>query len=363
MGFFIVVFWPKNSYTESIFINVHIVMVTPDLVRFIKERLAKGTTRDAVASQLKSEGWSDADISDGFVQAASGVIPASSQGLPPVGELFSKAWALYRSRFKTLLLLTVIATIVTPIVNLILLGIGFSAGLANILVGSATKTVGLTTGTVIAGIIIAIVGGILSGILTIMSNAASVLALAGNGQEGASALLRRAYGMVWAIVGAGILAGLVTFGGTALFVIPGIIVGVGLLFTTMVVVLENRRGLAALRRSMALVNPRWFGVFGRDLLLALVVWIVTAIATSILSFILRGTVANIIVAFAVTTLITPFSFAYFYLLFQGARSVAGETSGAEQKQNTWIKVLLIVGVITIIILPTYAIVSILGAVK
>lgn len=338
-------------------------MVTPDLVRFIKEQLAKGMTRDAVASRLRGEKWSDADIADGFAQAASNIVPSASQGLLPVGELFSRAWALYRARFKTLLLLTVVATIVTPVVNLILMGIGFSTSLAGILVGSATKTAGLASGTIITGIIIAIIGGILSGILTIMSNAASVLALAGNGSERAGDLFRRAYRMVWAIVGAGILAGLVTFGGTMLFLIPGIIVGVGLLFTTMVVVLENKRGLAALRRSMALVNPRWFGVFGRDIALVLVVWIVSAIVTSVLTLLLRGSVAGTIVSFAVTTLVTPFSFAYLYLLFQSARAIGGDAAGDEKKQNVWIKVLLIIGVIAVLVLPTYAIVSLLSAIK
>lgn len=338
-------------------------MVTPDLVRFIKEQLAKGTTRDAVASRLRGEKWSDADIADGLAQAASNMVPAASQGLLPVGELFSRTWALYRARFKTLLLLTVIATVVTPVVNLILMSIGFSTSLAGILVGSATKTAGLASGTVIAGIIITVLGGVLSGILTIMSHAASVLALAGNGSERAGDLFRRAYGMVWAIVGAGILAGLVTFGGTMLFLIPGIIVGVGLLFTTMVVVLENKRGLAALRRSMALVNPRWFGVFGRDIALVLVVWIVSGIVASVLTLLLRGSVAGTIVSFAVTTLVTPFSFAYLYLLFQSARAVGGDAAGDEKKQNVWIKVLLIIGVIAVLVLPTYAIVSLLSAIK
>jgi len=82
-----------------------------------------------------------------------------------------------------------------------------------------------------------------------------------------------------------ILAGLIIFGGTILFIVPGVIFFIWYLFSFFIVVFENAKPLNALKQSKALVVNHWLGIFLR--------WIMPMLIYSILIVLLRWIVAQI----------------------------------------------------------------------
>lgn len=73
--------------------------------------------------------------------------------------------------------------------------------------------------------------------------------------------MSRAASALPALIGTGILAGLAIMGGTLLFIIPGIVIAIGLTVFVPVVVMENLSGKAALRRSWQLMDGNKLSVF------------------------------------------------------------------------------------------------------
>ena len=100
-----------------------------------------------------------------------------------------------------------------------------------------------------------------------------------------------------------------------LLVIPGIIFAVWYSFTTMVVVLEGLRGSDAMRKSKSYVQGRWWGVFGRVILLSIVIGIASSIVDKIFGGL--GHYAGALFSSLATAFIfTPFAIAYQYLFYR-----------------------------------------------
>jgi hypothetical protein len=72
---------------------------------------------------------------------------------------------------------------------------------------------------------------------------------------------RRGLAILAPVLGTSLLAGLAVLGATLLLVIPGIWVGLGLVLLSQVMVLENRFGAAALRRSLELMKGQRLRAF------------------------------------------------------------------------------------------------------
>lgn len=68
---------------------------------------------------------------------------------------------------------------------------------------------------------------------------------------------------LWPVIYTSLALTLIIFGGTILFIIPGIIFTGWYIFTIYAVLLENKAGLSALRESKSLVVGRWWGVMWR----------------------------------------------------------------------------------------------------
>ncbi len=103
---------------------------------------------------------------------------------------------------------------------------------------------------------------------------------------------------------------IVTFAGLILLVIPGIIVGVYLMFVSYVFIAEDKRGLDALRRSRDLVRGHFWQVFGRTLLLGLL-FAVIAISVSLI---------QVVGPVIVSLILPPISTIYFYYLYKSLSS-------------------------------------------
>jgi hypothetical protein len=84
------------------------------------------------------------------------------------------------------------------------------------------------------------------------------------------------------LLGSVILAGLITFVGVLLCVIPGIYLGVLYAFVSQVVVLESLSGMHALNRSKQLVTGFWWRVFGVIFLIQIVLGVVAGLVSFLL---------------------------------------------------------------------------------
>lgn len=113
-----------------------------------------------------------------------------------------------------------------------------------------------------------------------------------------------------------LLVSLAVFGGFLLFIIPGIIFSVWFTFSTYAVAVDGKRGVEALKTSKALVKGRWWSVFARLAVPAIVIgfiaWIIQLIASAPFStladndpqssMVIIGDVVNMIIALAIMPL-------------------------------------------------------------
>jgi len=110
---------------------------------------------------------------------------------------------------------------------------------------------------------------------------------------------------LWQYILVTILVGFFVMITSFLLIIPGIIVGVYLTFSSYVFVIEEEKGMNALKRSWNLVKGNWWKVFGRITLLNIIICAIYAILISIDD--LLGSVFQ--------CLFMPFSVIFMYLIY------------------------------------------------
>ncbi len=127
-------------------------------------------------------------------------------------------------------------------------------------------------------------------------------------------------------VAASLIGGIIVVVGTILFIRQLI----NYSFSQFVLVYENSRGMTALQRSQQLVRGHWWGIFGR----LLVLWLVIAITQGVLSSILGLATSNDVIFFffnlIFSLLVAPFSVLYIAHLY---RDVAGQTAAPTPPTN------------------------------
>ncbi len=128
----------------------------------------------------------------------------------------------------------------------------------------------------------------------------------------------------------GFLVGLGVFGGLLLLVVPGVILMVWWSLSGVVVMLEQKDGTAAMRRSKEIVRGNAWRLFGLILLSSIMAGVVTAITGAVLTLVLpgAGSFASVFVGSLAGVIALPFSsivpvVAYFDL-------TAPEAIGADQ---------------------------------
>jgi len=122
-----------------------------------------------------------------------------------------------------------------------------------------------------------------------------------------------------------ILVGVITFVGFILFFIPGVIFSIWFSFAFFTLVVENKRGFAALAASREYVRGYWWPIFWRSLFLMLVLLVAIA-ALGLLSMFLRFVPSIEIVVSNVggvllSLLFTPLFVAYIYYLYLEVRAI------------------------------------------
>lgn len=132
---------------------------------------------------------------------------------------------------------------------------------------------------------------------------------------------------IWPIFLTGLIGGILTLIGFILVIIPGIIVAVWFSFAIYIVVAENKRGMEALKASKAYVEGYWWSVFGRAIVVGILVAIVAGVIGSISNAIL-GYKIGMLVQNVISLGLAPFAVLYSVNIYKNLKSIKGSQSSA-----------------------------------
>ncbi|MEK7644139.1 MAG: hypothetical protein AAB390_02445 [Patescibacteria group bacterium] len=204
--------------------------------------------------------------------------------LPNARGIIKESFLLYKKDFKIFLPFVLLVIIpytlmsLAPIANVFVISI-----LTNMMDGiKATKLLSLA----LIGVIYVVLSIFVLWITTALTKRINERST-GNA-TGATLSVKEEFNLakkyLWPLITTGILTILILIGGTILFVIPGIIFGLWFAFASLAVILDDKRGMPALKYSKSLVAGRWWGVFWRLLAPTLLIGFVTYILEMIILF-------------------------------------------------------------------------------
>lgn len=240
---------------------------------------------------------------------------APRPGLMPISDLFKGAWAKYKQHAQVLIGIMLISG-----VGLYLQSILLWSAKSTVQVGAngAIITSGLAgMGTLALVATLTYIVGMIWGYSALLNKISKL-----NQPMGIQQAFMSAKPLIWPLFLTGLLAGIFTLIGIILLIIPGIIVGVFLSFALYIVVDENKKGMDALKASKAYVDGYWLPIFGRVLLMgiviALIAGIIGGIAQAILGYNIGMLVQNVI-----GLAIAPFAVVYMYDLYKNVKQLKG----------------------------------------
>lgn len=202
--------------------------------------------------------------------------PSSPRLLRPrgVGEILRDAFELYRRHWRNLIVIVAVIVIPLSFAQVLLEGAtrsGFD--------GEGDLANGALVGRALASLVVAIVSILMWTVLTgAITRAAAGTFLGRDLEIGES--YRYGLARFWSIVLVGVLSALAIVGGFILLVIPGFIVLAHLTCVIPALVIEDRRGREALRRSWDLVRGFGWRVFWTIIVAGLLTGVVNAVLTA-----------------------------------------------------------------------------------
>jgi hypothetical protein len=255
--------------------------------------------------------------------------------LHSISSLFSDSWKLYKERCSVLLEIVLLPALIY-LLGYILVSLNLGP------VMSALGGLVLFIGFIIFSF----------SILPVISSI--------HNATGVDASYRAAIGWFWSCVWVCILELLAVIGSFFMLIIPGIWLGLALSFVVYVFVIEQRRGIDALRQSKDYVKGYWWAVAGRVLLLGLL-FLVAIIIIEIPVTLMLGKTAGSITSMVMDLFFIPFSAIYNYNIFNNLRELKPELADAQKKEGTgFIKASAVVGIVVPVIIMI-AVIALVGA--
>jgi hypothetical protein len=197
--------------------------------------------------------------------------------LPPrgIGEILSTAFQLYRRYWRTLV--AIAAVVVVPL-TLLQYGIGHwvrTNGQLHDQVVVSTSFWAVASASLLAALVGLLLYQVLTGAIT------RTIATEVAGQDlGLEQSYRFGFARLGPVLVVSIMVGLATLLGLIVFIIPGIYIGVRLAVSIQALVVEDKRGTEAMRRSWDLVGGHWWHAAFTLLVGALITGVVNAVITA-----------------------------------------------------------------------------------
>ncbi len=222
--------------------------------------------------------------------------------------LFAGAWRRYKERFWALIWIFFGPSVIFFLGQLLLTG----------------KTTSASAGA--WGEIFSIVGSIAS----LIASLALINALA-HGTDVVTSY-RVGLKLFWAAAWICILEILAIAGGFVLLIVPAIILGIGLMFATYVLVVEDKHGMQALLESKEYIKGYWWAVVGRVILLGILFGFLLALLY-VPSVVLFGLLTGTVVYFVLFLCFTTFGTCYAFTIYENLRRLKAGTAGAAGAAN------------------------------
>jgi len=197
-------------------------------------------------------------------------------------------------------------------------------------------------------------------------SAVSYLYFLQTGEESKKIILKASFKKVLSFFWVSLLKSLIILGGFILFIVPGVIWAVKYGFAPLVVVLENKKGVSALRRSAELTRGYRWSIFKREILLSyfqfLIQLIFTAVFILINLFGSLGTIATIIsfvlyfililINILIALLLEPYKFVFDFDIYKNLVQNKQANDNSKERYNVGHKIWAI---ILLILFPIIAI--------
>ena len=215
--------------------------------------------------------------------------PPSAMGgpqgsIPPktLGEILSAAFNLYKANAASLILIVAIVVVPLTFISSLFSGVVFEGSKHTAIVGGqSVELVDRSFGLLIGGLIVtAVISVIISAVLQAAILRAAAPATIGDPVDPQESY-RFGFKRLGSVILVSLLVGLAVAGGLILLVIPGLIFLIFLSVSVPVLIVENRRGRAALSRSWNLVKGHFWHAVGVIIVAGIITGIVGGIIGSI----------------------------------------------------------------------------------
>lgn len=262
--------------------------------------------------------------------------PAMENIIKPIGaiRLLKESWSFFKLNWKILVAIMVIPSILS-----------FIAGLATGLKASAIFILICNLVSVI--FYIALHAGLIDAVRRLHSEPNTKISI--------KSQIKFGFSIFWSVLLLYIIQGLVVFGASILFLIPGIIVGLYVMFVTYARIIDGKKSWSALTESYSLIVGRWWDVFLRLLFFALVaiaaslivagvMFIVTHLITSsVKAGLVVSSVLNLVVSLTINSLFSI----YLFKLYQSLKETRAMVNTDGFKKI--LKVLMIIGIVVAVL--------------
>lgn len=224
-----------------------------------------------------------------------------------VGELFGKSWETFKTVWLVALVIAFVGIAIQSVVKKIAFMVwGVSFGV------SSLATLGIGGGRFFLSNLLFNIAGLIViwtafMVINFWMQTAIVYAIRNQEANDVFAAVKKAMQQSWGALGPiaviSLLTSLFTGLGFLFLIIPGVFLLIVWQFATLSYVVDGKKSMGALNHSWNLVLPKFWGVLGRNLLMALVIFLVEIVLN-------KG-----MLGLAKSLIITPFWVAFSYSLY------------------------------------------------
>ncbi len=269
----------------------------------------------------------------------------SDKSMPSIRQLLEESWHLLTQKVLKILLISVytLIGIVSTYLIAALLGVviffslvggtGDIQNAAASLIGNpAMWTAG---GLLLVALIVAV------SIISLMAQAGLVLTLSEKDETASSfSLFKKGWIYVLPLFIVGLIEFVIIFGSVFLFIIPAIIISIFLAFTLYTVVLENKKGMEAIKMSVGIVQQQFGAIVGRFVLYFLLVMAVMIVLAALSSISEEVAALAGLVRFIVNFFVNWFGLVFTFQVYKHARAAYDES---QPVSLTWMWIVSAVG--------------------
>lgn len=307
------------------------LMVTKELYAFIQKQQKNGASEDDTVRLLRDNGWSEDDIADGFTAVADGRFPDAQIGervtLVPAEDLLRQTYIVIKKHIKPVLGVVAIFEVVLIILQVLAqiqpaLSVLNQEGNLSVLSNIASfliiiVSLGIQTVTALA------ILSIVEKEMTIQEALTTSLSILTKG---------------WAIVSLTLFA---VVGGIVLLVVPGVMIGVWLLFALFVMFDQHLNVFESFKQSRELTRGYWWALAWRIVILSILLGLINVGVDLVVSLVSQSVsytdefVLDMIISSVSSVFTYPASVVFILLLYKDIRE-KNPIHGAVNANFKWI---------------------------